>query len=97
VKKPKPTASSKAPITEAELLKGLRAMLGTIEPVERPLGLTGKGRTSPLQTVPVTIRIPKDLDAELRGLGRRRPKSWHIERAIMLYLKVMEAEGVSHD
>jgi hypothetical protein len=85
----KPTLTSKpTPMTEAELLKGIRAMLDMIEPEERPLGVTGKDRFSPLKTVPVTIRIPKDLDAELKGL--RGVKSRHIERAIMLYLKILK-------
>ncbi len=88
MKKPKPTAKQ-TPITEDELLQRIRAMLDTIEPAERPIGVTGRDRFSPLKTVPVTIRIPRELDAELKALSG--VKSRHIEKAIMLYLKAMKA------
>ena len=72
---------------ENDLLKRVAAMLETIQPIERPVGATAKGRKSPLQTIMIAIRIPETLNAELKELGGL--KSRHIERAIMLYLKAM--------
>jgi len=76
-------------LSESALLKKIRALLDTIEPEERPIGATAKGRKSPLKTTMIAIRIPTTLDEELQVLGR--PKSRHIERAIMLYLRAMKA------
>lgn len=74
--------------TEAELFKRIRAMLDDIQPTER-VGLTAPGKKSSMETIPVAIRIPKTLDEKLKKLDG--PKSRHIERAIMLYLKAMQA------
>jgi len=78
-------------LSEAEVLRKVRAMLDTIEPAERPVGATAKGRKSPLQTTMIAIRIPTALDGELKSLGGL--KSRHIEKAIMLYLKAMNVES----
>lgn len=76
--------------TEAELLRKVRAMVDAIEPAERPVGATAKGRKSPLQTIMIAIRIPTALDEELKALGGL--KSRHVEKAIMLYLRAMRTE-----
>jgi hypothetical protein len=73
---------------EAELLEKIRAMLDTIEPAERPVGATAKGRYSPLKTKLVALRLPVTLNDELGALGGL--KSRHIEKALMLYLKAMK-------
>jgi hypothetical protein len=78
-------------LTETELLKKVRAMLDTIEPAQRPVGATAKGRKSPLQTTMIAIRIPTVLDEELKSMGGL--KSHHIEKAIMLYLKAMRIDS----
>jgi hypothetical protein len=78
-------------LSETELLRKVRAMVEGIEPAERPIGATAKGRKSPLQTTMIAIRIPTTLDDELKAL--HGPKSRHIEKAIMLYLRAMKAEG----
>lgn len=75
--------------TDAELLRRIRNMLDTIEPAERPVGATAKGRPSPLKTIMIAIRIPTSLDDELKALGGL--KSRHVEKAIMLYLRAMNA------
>jgi hypothetical protein len=78
-------------LPENELLRRVRSMLYNIEPAERPIGATAKGRKSPLQTTMIAIRIPTNLDEELKALGGL--KSRHIEKAIMLYIRAMRAEG----
>jgi hypothetical protein len=79
--------------TEAELLEKIRAMLDTIQPAERPVGATAKGRHSPLKTKLVALRLPVTLNEELKALGGL--KSRHIEKALMLYLRAMK--GVRND
>jgi hypothetical protein len=76
-------------LTEKELLTRIRHLLDKIEPEERVPGATAKGRKSPLKTTVIAVRIPITLDKALQALGR--PKSRHIERAIMLYVKAMKA------
>jgi hypothetical protein len=77
-------------LSEKDLLKIIHALLDTIEPAERPIGATAKGRKSPLQTTMIAIRIPRSLDQQLTALGG--PKSRHIEKAIMLYVQAMKAD-----
>jgi len=86
-----PDNSERQRISETELLKKVRRMLDTIEPAERPIGATAKGRKSPLQTDMIAIRIPQTLHEELKALGGL--KSRHIEKAIMLYVQAMKAQG----
>ena len=78
-------------LSEKELLARVRVLLDSIEPAERVPGATARGRKSPLKTTVIAVRIPITLDKALQALGR--PKSRHIERAIMLYLKAMKAAG----
>lgn len=77
-------------VSEGELLRRIRIMLESIEPAERPIGATAKGRKSPLQTKMIALRIPEALYDELEAL--EGPKSRHVEKAIMLYLKAMKNE-----
>jgi len=86
-----PVNSERQRMSQTALLRKVRRMLHTIEPAERPIGATAKGRKSPLQTDMIAIRIPQTLHEELKALGGL--KSRHIEKAIMLYVRAMKAEG----
>lgn len=91
--KPKSPAEKKrkiqTPHKEAELLREIKGMLDEIKIAERP-GDTAPGRKSALQTKMVAARFPVELVQELEALPGR--KSHHLERALMLYLRVMKGK-----
>jgi hypothetical protein len=76
-------------LSEKALLLRLRGMLDKIEVIER-VGLTAPNRKSPLKTTMIAIRVPESLDEELKAL--KGPKSRHIEKAIILYVKAMKVD-----
>jgi hypothetical protein len=74
---------------EAELIRRIRKMIESIELPER-IGRTSPGKKSDVPTTLTALRIPTSLDQELRAL--KGPKSRHIEKAIMLYLRVLKVD-----
>jgi hypothetical protein len=95
--KPAPAPSPESPerpaekteeLPEAEILSRIKTYLEEIKPAERPIGATGKGKTSPLQTAMVAARFPVELVSKLKALPG--PTSYHLEKALMLYLKLVE-------
>lgn len=66
-------------------------VLPGIQPADRPIGATAPGRNAQLKTIATAMRIPTKLFKELDALPG--PRSRNIEKAIMLYLKVVKAGG----
>ena len=74
---------------DVRIVKELNNMLNSIEVAERPV--TARGRHSTLKTKHVAAKIPEDLFDSLEALPGRR--SHHIEKALRLYIKVLEEQS----
>ena len=64
-------------------------MLDDIQVAVRPVGVTAKGRPTTFPTKMVAARFPTAMVEELEAL--EGPKSYHLEKALMLYLKALKA------
>jgi len=74
-------------ISEADLFKRIKAMLDEITVAERPQ--TAPGQESTLKTKMVAARFPMDLVSQLESLPGK--KSHHLEKALKLYLRALQA------
>lgn len=81
----------KPDLTEEEILVKVKAMLKDIEPAERPNVKLAKGEKREFETAMLSVRVPKTLVDELATL--KGPKTTHVEKAVMLYLRALKVEG----
>ncbi len=77
--------------SEGEVLEAMKTMLDQIETDPRPQGATAPGRKAPWKTRSVAVRLPDHVVEKLESLPGT--KSSNIEKAVKLYLQILESGG----